>query len=105
MSTFGAWLKEVPPLRAAVGLLLLVSAAFFSIGAASANLFELPARMTEQEAVSARHETMIEETLDRFERYIYQDSLATARIYWVLCLMAEEDGPANPLDCEPGGTE
>jgi hypothetical protein len=105
MTAFGEWLKRVPPLRAAIGFLILLFTAAFSLGAASANMFELPPRMAEQEAVSARHDTIIGETLVRLERHIYQDSIATARIYWILCLMAEQDGPVNPLDCEPGGSE
>ncbi len=104
MSSFGEWWKGVPPVRAAFGIALLLVTASFSLGAASANMFELPARMTAQEAVSARHDTVIAETLLKLERYIYQDSLATDRIYWVLCLMAEQDGPIDPLDCKPGGT-
>lgn len=104
MATFGAWLKQVPPFRAALGITILLLTASFSLGAASVNLVGLPARTTALEAVSARQNTIIGETLDKLERHIQQDSLATARIYCVVRLMADNDGPINPLACEPGGS-
>ena len=105
MATFGAWLKQVPPFRAALGITILLVTASFSLGAASVNLVGLPARTTALETVSARQDTIIGETLDKLERHIRQDSLATARIYCVVRLMADNDGPINPLACEPGGIE
>jgi hypothetical protein len=105
MNWFSTFLKRVPPFKAALGLVLLFGTASFSLGAASVNLVGIPARTTELEIAQIRIEAVQEEILDKFDRHIYQDSIANDRIYWILCLMAEEDGPVSPLDCEPGGTQ
>lgn len=107
MSYFGAWLKRVPPFKAAVGLLLLLLTASFSLGAASVNMLKLPASMKESQIRITEVEAVTSRTEEKLDRHIYQDSLATSRIYWVLCLMAEpeENERINPLDCEPGGTK
>ena len=112
MATFGAWLKQVPPFRAALGITILLLTASFSLGAASVNLVGLPARTASLEAASLRaeqrangHDEHLRSTLEKLERHIQQDSLATARIYCVVRLLADNDGPINPLACEPGGIE
>lgn len=105
MTSFGKWLKQVPPLRAAIGLVLLLFTASFSLGAASVNLVGLPARTAELEEASLRTDSILEQTLDRLERHIQQDSVITACIYEVVYLMAEGTGPINPLTCgRPGGS-
>lgn len=105
MSSFGAWLKRVPPFRAAVGLTLLLLTASFSLGAASVNLVGLPARTTALEVRSLRADSIQDQTLEKLDRHIQLDSLATAKIYCVVRLLADNDGPINPLACEPGGTQ
>lgn len=106
MSFFGDWLKRVPPFKAAAGLALLLFTASFSLGAASVNLVGIPARTADLEAAWLRTDGILEGALDRLERHIQQDSLATARIYCVVRLMADNDGPINPLACDrPGGTQ
>ena len=105
MATFGAWLKQVPPFRAALGITILLVTASFSLGAASVNLVGLPARTTALETVSARQDTIIGETLDKLERHIQQDSIITNCIYKVVYLMYEGEGRINPLECsKPGGS-
>ena len=106
MSSFGEWLKRVPPFKAALGLLLLFGTAAFSLGAASVNLIGLPARTTALEIRSLRSDSIQVQTLEKLERHIQQDSAVTACIYEVVYLMAEGTGPINPLTCSrPGGTE
>ena len=104
MTSFGRWLKQVPPLRAAIGLVLLLFTASFSLGAASVNLLGVPRRTTALEAKDRIQDALLRDTLDKLERHIQQDSLATARIYCVVRLLADNEGPINPLACEPGGT-
>ena len=105
MITFGTWLKQVPPFRAAVGLLLLLLTASFSLGAASVNLVGIPARTTVLEVRSLRADSLQDQTLEKLERHIQWDSVATAKIYCVVRLLADNEGPINPLACEPGGTQ
>ena len=106
MSSFGRWLKQVPPFRAALGLAILLLTASFSLGAASVNLVGLPARTTALEVRSLRSDSIQVQTLERLEKHIQQDSAVTACIYEVVYLMAEGTGPINPLTCSrPGGTQ
>lgn len=113
MSTFGVWLKEVlPPPRAAFGIVILIITSSFSLGAASVNFVGMPQRTTALEEKDRLQDERLGETLDKLERHIQQDSLrnlrqaeATARIYCVVQLLADNEGPINPLACEPGGTE
>lgn len=105
MTTFGAWLKQVPPFRAFIGLALLSLTASFSLGAASVNLLGIPARTADLEKAWLRTDQVLGQALNRLERHIQQDSLATARIYCVVRLLADNEGPINPLACEPGGTQ
>ena len=106
MATFGVWLKQAPPLRTALGLLLLLVTASFSLGAASVNLVGIPARIADLEVALLNTDALVGEALKGFQRHIQQDSLTIACIYQVVYLMAEGEGPVNPLTCgRPGGTE
>ena len=113
MNSFGAWLKEaLPPPRAALGIVILLITSSFGLGAASVNVVGVPKRTTALEEKDRLQDALLSETLDKLERHIQQDSVrnlgqseAIARIYCVVRLLADNEGPINPLACEPGGTE
>ena len=106
MSSFGAWLKEVPPFRAALGIVILLITASFSLGATSVNFVGIPKRTTVLEEKDRVQDELLRATLDKLERHIQQDSVVTACIYEVVYLLVEGTGPINPLTCgRPGGTQ
>jgi hypothetical protein len=101
MNWFSTFLKRVPPFKAALGLVLLFGTASFSLGAASVNLVGIPARTTDLEKAWLRSEERdqsqdeaLSEALEKLER-----------IYCVVRLLADNEGPINPLACEPGGAQ
>jgi hypothetical protein len=100
MTSLGEWIKTVPPFRAALGFFILVITASFSLGAASVNFWGLPQRISQLETSSAAAAVERGMSLDRLDRHIRQDSIATARIYCVVRLMVDAEGPINPLACE-----
>ena len=101
MTDLGNWIKQLPPLRAALGVLFLVAAASGSLGAAGAafvtDAVEVPDRLT---ALEESTDTLSKQ----LNRHITQDSVATSRIYCVVKALAADDGtPINPLDpCDTG---
>ncbi|KKM08189.1 hypothetical protein LCGC14_1726390 [marine sediment metagenome] len=96
MTNFGKWIQQLPPIRAALGVLFLVATAAGSIGAAGMGLAkdmtEIPERMDRIEEVT---DTLVL----RLGKHITQDSTTTARIFCVVSALAEGDGRLiNPLD-------
>jgi hypothetical protein len=95
----GEWLRNIPPIRAAAGLLLLLVTASFSLGAASANIHRIPKRIESLEARDSSDALLLATLGSSLERHIRIDSIATARIYCVVEAMYEGE-TVNPLECE-----
>ena len=96
MTDFGKWVAQLPPLKAALGTLLLVITASVSLGAAGMGIVkdmtEMPKRLDNLEEST----TVLAEQLGK---HIIQDSTVTARIFCVVTDLAEGDGRLiNPLD-------
>lgn len=96
MTNFGKWLQMVPPLKVALGVILLSVVAVFSLGAATngivTNLTRMPERL---DAVEATLDTVVAVV----DRHIEQDSVVTNRIFCVVVALADDpDAPINPLD-------
>ena len=95
MTVLGEWLKRVPPIRAAVALLLGLATVSFSLGAASVTLHGIPSRLANVEAS--------QETLSvRLEAYIHHDSLSTWRNGCILERMATGQS-LGAFDCNAEG--
>lgn len=96
MSFFGEWLKRVPPIRAAVALLLGLATVSFSLGAASVTLHGIPSRLAGVEAA--------QDTLSaRLESYIQYDSLSTWRNGCILERVATGQS-LGTYDCNAEGS-
>ena len=93
MTFLGDWLKRVPPIRAAVALLLGLATVSFSLGAASVTLHGIPSRLA---GVEASQETLSA----RLETYIHYDSLSTWRNGCILERMARGE-TLTTFDCGP----
>lgn len=93
MGSWESFLRNVPPARAAVGAIVILLAASFSLGAASISWVGLPERQDQQGE-------QIQALSLKLDRHITQDSMATARIYCVVKLLFE-GGEVDPLDCDP----
>ena len=96
MTNFGKWIQQLPPLRAALGVLLLVITASASLGAAGMGTVNALSRMPDRlDAVEASVDTLVV-TLDK---HIERDSVTTNRIFCVVRALADDpNAPINPLD-------
>lgn len=99
MSDLGIWFRNIPPFRAAVGLLMMAIATSFTLGAASMKINQIPARIGVLESRTGSMDTILVDLTRALSRHIEQDSIATARIYCVVEAMYEGE-TVNPLECE-----
>jgi hypothetical protein len=100
MTEFGEWLRKVPPIKAAVGLLLMLATVSFSLGAASVTLHGIPSRLT---TLEVSHGALAE----RIDHYIMQDSIAGSRqrvqIWRNGCILERmaRGETVTAFDCDP----
>ncbi len=110
MTQLGEWLKRVPPLKAAVGFILLIASLIISVGASVMTGISIPARTTTLEVtVDSLGKTMA--------AYHLRDSLSTAELIeansHIYCIVEkvfdffvdEERTPINPVACSNEGED
>jgi hypothetical protein len=105
VTELGNWIKNLPPLRVALGLLLLLVSASFSLGAATTNLSRMPADIEAgkikdalQDSVMRRQETVLNDFGELLLHHIEQDSTATAGIRCVIQAIYE-GRQLRPFEC------
>lgn len=107
MTDLGNWLKNLPPLRLALGMMMMIFTAGVGLGTAGVRASRIPAIVAFQGEViesiklkAIRTDSLLVDLNLAVTRHIEQDSIMTARIYCVVERM--HDGrPINPLNpCE-----
>ena len=99
MTALGNWIKDLAPLKLAAVILLGSVTMSFSLGATSVRLTKIPNRIEALEANATLRDSVLTDLTIGLNRHIAQDSIATERIYCTVKLMAENEGPVNPLVC------
>jgi len=106
MTQFGIWLKELPPIKAALGVILLVFSAGLSLGvggtAVAQEIYKLPERTMALELAVDSLRIGAEAHYEEARRYFQQDSTAT----WQLRCMMERISRDEEIDgftCDPSG--
>ena len=105
MTDLGTWFKSLPPLRVALGLVMMIFTAGISLGAAGASLNRIPSTVAlhriEIDTIKVKATRMDLALMDMtrtLARHIEQDSVATA---WISCVVEAiyEGELVNPMNC------
>ena len=99
MAEFSEWVRNLKDWRLVAGFLSTIAAGIFAAGVTFAGIVSKPSEISQNTLKNAMQDTaivQIRETSAENQRLL-------ERIFCVVRLMAEDDGPVNPLACEDGG--